>query len=280
MPQGITNGVGEVRFHKWQHFGTFINQVMLDHDSYVWRGQRRDDWQLDTTLSRLMKKSANPDPYTFQETHLNQFKEASRGRRGPNPPTLDNDNEWWALGQHHGLATPLLDWTASPFVAAFFAFHELALDKTKYRVVYGLHRASVEEKVENLIKARKEKGEAARKQAEANGNPLNGLALAFNSATPAPEIEFIRPRSDENQRLLAQGGLFTRQRKSTGLHTWIAQNFVGDDRYRLIRLMIPDSDREEALRMLNRMNINHATLFPDLTGASDFCNVSRQINAY
>ena len=47
-----------------------------------------------------------------------------------------------------------------------------------------------------------------------------------------------------------------------------------------VKISIPETEREIALRDLGRMNINAATLFPDLKGAAEYCNMKLDIQRY
>lgn len=276
------DGFGEVRLLSWRYFFDYIHKEMLNFETYIWRGQRCDNWLLESTLDRLVKRArvARSKGYSFRNSHLQQFKYAVRGRRGPNPPHIDSNNDWWALGQQHGLATPLLDWTTSPFVAAYFAFINVGEKKTKNRAVYALHRPSIEKKVAEINLKGLER-RAKEKEEIKSGKKSGGIvAQALLDGPIRDEVEFIRPMSDENQRLVNQGGLFTRSPDGIDLESWVKRNFSGEKHYILMKILIPNKNREECLKTLNRMNINHLSLFPDLYGASKFCNLFGEIEKY
>ncbi len=252
----IEDGIGEYRLSSWKYFTDFVDQQMLDHRGYIWRGQRCDDWLLQPGLERRLERFPVKRRTSLRRLHLESFQYAVRGRRGPNPPRLESDNDWWALGQHHGLYTPLLDWTRSPFGAAYFAFFDTGAPQTQRRALYALHQDAVERRNREL-----------RKTSDGDGNP--------------PCLEFIRPFSDDNPRLVNQAGLFTRAPDGIDIVRWVKEQFAGvSDRYILMKVTIPNADRDICLRSLNRMNINHLTLFPDLIGASLFCNVDLEIDRY
>lgn len=246
-------GVMSSQLKSWSAFHDFVTQL-LDLPHYIFRGQRRDDWLLESTITRdLKKRKHSKDP---AETHLHNFRYAVRGRRGANPPRDVLDEQMWALGQHHGLSTPLLDWTASPYVALFFAFAKSdPSTDTPFRTIYGL----------NVKRA----------------TDIN-LDLADDPFADDP-IEFFNPLSDENARLVSQAGSFTKLPYQQDLESWVKKNYSEakhKNQILLAKVMIPTSDRVGCLKSMNRMNINYSTLFPDIEGASRHCNLQLEIENY
>ena len=263
------DGSARFRLHSWKNFFGFVESEIFDSTdkskhSYIWRGQRDSGWSLSSSLDRLFQRlnllTARPDELEkLSAKHLRSFKLAARGRRGPNPAVLAQNNDWWALGQHFGLATPLLDWTRSPFAAAYFAFEEQGLEerklngKSEFRAVYALDEIAIV------------------------GRDLELGEETSVETGRLPTVEVIEAMSDENPRLVNQGGCFTRAPISVSIEQWVARAFEGSSERVLLKIEIPDDGRVACLRALNRMNINHLSLFPDLSGTSRSTNLKLEL---
>jgi hypothetical protein len=263
IPTETIDGIQTFHLECWSDLHSLVEQIaalqtQISFPTYIWRGQRDAGWSLSTTLDRLFERLGNLQSasHTLEasaKSLLHSFQLATRGRRGVSPPILA-EQEWWALGQHFGLATPLLDWTRSPYAAAYFAFFERATgDHAADRAVYALDTEAVAEKNEEI-------GE--------------GPSLETGRA---PLIQVLDSVSNENARLVSQRGLFTRAPIGTPVESWVAQNFYDVREPVLIKIILPDAERIQALRALDRMNINHTSLFPDLSGASLATNLEVEL---
>ncbi len=277
MPRiSFANGILTHQCDDWIDFGDFITE-RLERSPIVWRGQKDADWKLEPTLARVARRmAAKKTPLSKYpvDRHLDTFRYATRGRRGPSPRQIPKDEtmEWWALGQHHGLATQLLDWTHSPYVAAFFAYAEETAPMNDLRAIYGLFESSVTKKSSELLT----NWDQQKKQLESKGD-----RSAINKLGFAEVVTFYRPLTDENQRLISQNGLFTKCPFRIDLEGWVQKHFAGEEKApKLYKLLLPETERLTALRSLNRMNINYLTLFPDLVGASLHSNMSFEIDHY
>ena len=135
----LDNGVVNVKLSSWKYFSDYINQEMLDYTTYIYRGHGNSKWKLEPTLDRIIKSPTSSQ----RKVHLNKFKYETRGRRGLHPSLLEDENDWWALGQHHGLSTPLLDWTESPFVGLYFAASVAYAEQHKEYAVFAISQSSI-----------------------------------------------------------------------------------------------------------------------------------------
>ena len=53
----VVDGCGEVYLYSWRYFFDYVHQEMLDYQTYIWRGKRCDNWLLEPTLDRLVKRA-------------------------------------------------------------------------------------------------------------------------------------------------------------------------------------------------------------------------------
>jgi FRG domain len=268
-----------IRIEAWSQFSDLIETHFLDWSEYAYRGQRCSDWQLlskfDREILQSRKLLEKTDPYAgldgrdralveqaiegknrgtlpermvLLQGHLNAFKSAALGRRGASPKSL-SDDEWWALGQHFGMATPLLDWTRSAYVACFFAFEDPRPPGSDFRAVWAFSHLGHLEVILN--------------------QPENIEKRSEDVST----IELIETPIDENGRLINQSGVFTRTPDGEDIATFIDENVdLQGAPPILYRIEVPNSQRDLFLRHLELMNIHSGTLFPDLSGAAALSN--------
>ncbi|HGS4906434.1 TPA: FRG domain-containing protein [Vibrio parahaemolyticus] len=91
-------------------------------EGWLFRGQGDSNWGLNSSYNRECINAREANIYYERKEHLERFRKSIRGRLPISNTDAISDIELWAIGQHYGLKTPLLDWTASPYVALFLHF--------------------------------------------------------------------------------------------------------------------------------------------------------------
>jgi len=241
--EDVPHGIIRVTLASWKYFHDYLEEIIIDKKNYIFRGQEDELWKLEPTLIRHCKSNPESKFDTVMNEHLSNFKFAIRGRTNNLKDIINDDDELWALGQHNGLNTPLLDFTFSPYVAAYFAFCKPNVNSS-YRVIYGISQAAVEMQLKE-------------------------------------DLSLYKPISDYNVRLLSQGGMFVKFKNENDVEAILQKYYNADEKkIKLFIIKIPSKNREMCLKFLNSMNINHNTLFPDLYGSSIYCNTKLSIKNY
>ena len=180
-----------IHIHSWAEFLDQVSQL----DQWAFRGQPRADLPLLSSLSRrLMRFSGNQQLWPLLERRSLRIFRRKAHVHVTDPNLLQNDLRCLAMMQHHGGATRLLDFTKSPFVAAFFALESAYNDS----VVYALNTPALWHRVPSF-------DTALTRQTIDPRVAHNFEKYFFDNHLPL--IWFGEP-SEMDQRLIAQSGLF------------------------------------------------------------------------
>jgi hypothetical protein len=223
----------------WADFKEWADNVRRVGEMCAFRGHGSNKFRLRTSLQRVGRNRLE----RYCSETLPEFLshvEAVEGTRF----TLSNGDDYstlLGLAQHHGLPTPLLDWTRSPYVAAFFAFMDAiewqdSRNATHVRI-YGLSNEFIARTAKSSI-----------------------TIPYYQPYAAALQIGPLR-----NPRLYAQQGLFMVTNAVNVEHVLLEAGMKAEREF-LIAADVPIKFASEALQDLKYMGLTAATMFPGLDG--------------
>jgi hypothetical protein len=225
----------------WEEFKIYVSK--LEKRRYLFRGQ--------DVLSRLRTrfhraKRADLNRFLRQDVQTLNRRLSLRTRHIYNLEIPEQNGAFLNLVQHHGYPTPLLDWTYSPYVAAFFAYRTIGKGKAV--------KASEDDKVRLFL--------FDHKQWHEDVPSFPWLDLPF------PHFSVLEFMAIDNDRLIPQQAVSS-VTNVDDIETHIKQIEQRTEKTYLQAIDLPLRARKDVIEELSYMGITAGSLFPGLDGACE-----------
>lgn len=265
------DGCFDVTCDSWLAFMAYVDAKHKSAWGRLYRGQRKPSWAIESRLLRETRDQLKHKFPDWNEAQIGSLAGRIEGREGgnvmqsyaahfahrDNPPV--SDIHAWMVGRHQGLFTPFVDWSRSPYVAAFHAAADVVVNREEkldssfavYSVSSWLFPFELSDRASDNARLPRH---ALKVDAAFIGNP-RGIAQQAMATYIYPQVDvgkFVAETSKMNE---------------------------GRTRD-LERILVPFRCAPDALIHLNRMNINFSTLYPDAFGLAQQANMNLLLPDY
>ena len=223
----------------WKEYKDWVEMQAKQSKFYWYRGQADATWELNTTFHREARKTGMTMSQYLNliengDVHYQICSRLNERFRVNDPLEYAS---YLALLRNHGFPTPMLDWTLSPYIAAFFAFRECddVNPACRHVIIY-------------IFDCDRWKSEY-----------LQSTSLD----DPNKHVSVIRPYAKYNPRQLTQNTVYT----ITNIEDVKAHIMANNKVQPFLYCYTFSADiRKDVLKELDLMGINEMTMFPDLDG--------------
>jgi hypothetical protein len=223
----------------WIEFKEYASS--LEPRRYIFRGHSDNRWRLRTYFHR----TGRADLRRFMNFDIPALYRNLSGLTSHvfNLTIPVENGAFYTLAQHHGFPTPLLDWTYSPYVGAYFSYRTLAKDQR-----------TDDRKVRILLFDAK---------SWQNDYPQ------LSNLTPARRhFSLLAPLAIDNPRLVPQQALLTIS-NIDDIETYIDEREKQRGKTYLQAIDLPAAERSQVLQELSMMGITAGSMFPGLDGTCE-----------
>lgn len=242
-----------LQFDSWKEYKLFVDDLS---DNWAFRGQRDALWVLNNAIERTEFIHFNR---TIEASFLAEFQRGARNYLTKDE-TPEHIIEWLALMQHHGAPTRLLDFTKSPYVAAFFAFENCLCYPEQPTGIWAINVHYFRSRALEVL------SQVFAEELKLSNNLIDEHLFEKIFYSNRYSLVFPVEPFRMNRRYSLQQSIFM----STGnsYEPFMKQlEFLGAEISKaVIKIQLPSLLQKEVLRNLQRMNLNRASLFPDLDG--------------
>ena len=234
--------IEELLIHNIGELADSVSQIHNRFGERLWyRGQSDADRGLIPSILRPEYTKAN-------ERHLSNAFRIRANRVLDNAPQKEDYSAWLSLMQHYGLPTRMLDWSASPLVAAFFATEK---EKRTDSCIWVLRPRLLN---------KTEIGDDRLYPADSRlANRLLRCAFAGDTKLTDQEKDIVMAchSTQKDLRMYAQQSCFTIHNSYRTIEGINCANL-------LFKLIIPNENRKNIRDSINALGISRSYCFPDL----------------